>query len=80
MVVVDEAPHLAGPAAEIAALINDRAFWYLDQPVARVTGAHAPIPHSPHLVAAQLPAIDRVVDVVRRVARATGPEAAAAAS
>ena len=79
VVVVDEAPHLAGPAAEIAALVNDRAFWWLDQPVARITGAHVPIPHSPDLVEALLPSVDLVVDTVRRVARAQGPQLAVAA-
>lgn len=73
-VVVDEAPHLAGPAAEIVALINDRAFWYLDQPVTRITGAHSPIPHSPDLVAALLPSVEGIVDTVRRVAAADGPQ------
>ncbi|WP_188941294.1 alpha-ketoacid dehydrogenase subunit beta [Nakamurella endophytica] len=72
-VVVDEAPHLAGPAAEIIATISDRAFWYLDQPVARVTGAHSPIPHSPVLVDALLPDLDVIVRTVRDVATAQGP-------
>ena len=76
VVVVDEAPHLAGPAAEITALINDRAFWWLDQPVVRLTGAQVPIPHSPDLVDALLPGVTQVVEAVRRVARAQGPELA----
>ncbi len=79
-VVVDESPPLAGPAAEIATTISDQAFWYLDQPVLRITGAHSPIPHSPDLVDALLPNLDRVVDGVRRIARADGPPTAAAAS
>jgi pyruvate/2-oxoglutarate/acetoin dehydrogenase E1 component len=74
VVVVDEAPHLAGPAAEITATINDRAFWYLDQPVARVTGVHSPIPHSPDLLGALLPTAEQVVDTARRLVRADGPD------
>ena len=37
-VVVHEAPRRYGPAAEVIAQINDRAFWYLEAPVRRVTG------------------------------------------
>lgn len=78
--VVDESPPLAGPAAEIATTISDHAFWYLDQPVLRITGAHSPIPHSPALVDALLPSLEAVVDGVRRLVRADGPPVAAAVS
>lgn len=37
-VVVQEAPRSFGPSSEITALINDKAFLYLEAPVARVTG------------------------------------------
>ncbi len=77
VVVVDEAPALGGPAAEISASISDHAFWYLDQPVLRVTGAHSPIPHSPPLVDALLPNKGDVVDALRRLAGADGPALAA---
>jgi pyruvate/2-oxoglutarate/acetoin dehydrogenase E1 component len=73
--VLDEAPPLAGPAAEIATSISDHAFWYLDQPVMRVTGRHSPIPHSPILVDALLPSVERVVRALTSLARADGPAA-----
>ncbi len=73
VVVLDEAPALAGPAAEISATINDHAFWYLDQPVVRVVGAHSPIPHSPPLVEALLPSTAGLVESLRRLAVADGP-------
>ncbi|GAA2008598.1 alpha-ketoacid dehydrogenase subunit beta [Nakamurella flavida] len=75
--VLDEAPAVAGPAAEIAAAISDAAFWYLDQPVTRLTGRHSPIPHSPALIAGLLPDEAATVDALRRLARASGPEVAA---
>lgn len=77
VLVLDEAPALAGPAAEISATVSDHAFWYLDQPVVRLAGAHSPIPHSPPLVEALLPAVDRVIDALRRLAGADGPQLAA---
>lgn len=37
-VVIHEAPRTAGVGAEVVALINERALYYLETPVARVTG------------------------------------------
>jgi pyruvate/2-oxoglutarate/acetoin dehydrogenase E1 component len=73
VLVLDEAPPLGGPSAAVTATIQDEAFWYLDQPVLRLTGAHSPIPHSPVLVDALLPGLDDVVDACRRLAAADGP-------
>lgn len=56
--VLDEAPPLAGPADAIVSAIQQTAFWYLDQPVARLTARHCPIPHSPALLNALLPTVD----------------------
>lgn len=44
-VVVQEAPRSFGPSSEITALINDRAFLYLEAPVARVTGYDVVTPY-----------------------------------
>lgn len=43
-VVVHEAPKTAGVGAEIIAVINDKALFYLEAPVARVTGYDVPPP------------------------------------
>nr|WP_232819763.1 alpha-ketoacid dehydrogenase subunit beta [Haloprofundus sp. MHR1] len=43
-VVVHEAPKTGGMAAEITARINDRALYYLEAPVQRVTGYDVPYP------------------------------------
>lgn len=55
LVVVDEAPGFASVASEVAACVQEYAFDDLDAPVARVTGAHAPIPHSPPLIEPLIP-------------------------
>ena len=44
-VVVQEAPRSFGPSSEIVAQINDRAFLYLEAPVARVTGYDVVTPY-----------------------------------
>jgi pyruvate/2-oxoglutarate/acetoin dehydrogenase E1 component len=64
-VVVTEEPPYASVASELAASIQEDVFEYLDAPVARVTAAHAPIPHAPQLMEALLPQVETVVDAVR---------------
>ena len=43
-VVVHEAPKSGGMAGEIIARINERAFFYLEAPIERVTGYDVPVP------------------------------------
>lgn len=59
-VVIHEAPLSYGPGAEIAARIAEKAFYYLEAPVARVTGYDIVIP----LFAREndyIPSVDRIV-------------------
>jgi pyruvate dehydrogenase E1 component beta subunit len=65
VVIVDEAPRHGSLAAEVAATIQEEAFFYLDQPIRRVTGAHVPIPHSPTLLEAVLPTEDDISGTVK---------------
>lgn len=67
VVVMDEAPKHGSLAAEIAATIQEEAFFYLDQPVRRVSGAHVPIPHSPPLLEAVLPNEEDLAAAVRAI-------------
>lgn len=43
-VIVHEAPKTAGLGAEIASIIQEQAFLYLEAPIGRVTGYDAPVP------------------------------------
>ena len=54
-IVVHEAVRTAGPGAEIAACIQERAFFALDAPVWRVAGTDTPIPQDPELEQACIP-------------------------
>src|SRR4028118_1322459 len=45
-VIVHEATRTAGFGAELAALVQERCFYHLEAPVARVTGWDTPYPHS----------------------------------
>ncbi len=64
-VVVHEAVRFGGFGAEIAAQIGEEAFDHLDAPVGRVGAPFSPIPFSPVLEAAYLPAAADVVAAVR---------------
>jgi 2-oxoisovalerate dehydrogenase E1 component beta subunit len=63
-VVVNEAPRTCGFAAELSALIMEKAFLHLEAPVARVTGFDTPFPYT--LENEYLPDAARVADAVRR--------------
>jgi pyruvate dehydrogenase E1 component beta subunit len=61
-VIVEEGwPH-GGVGANLAALIQEQAFDWLDAPVARVTGADLPMPYSKPLEQIAFPHEPQVVD------------------
>jgi pyruvate dehydrogenase E1 component beta subunit len=66
VVVVQEAPRVCGFAAEIAAVLAEKAIFDLHGPVIRVTGYDVPYPYW-QIEDAYMPSVERVVDAVRRV-------------
>jgi len=64
-IVVDEGYHHYGVTAEIAALIAEKAFHYLDGPVKRMGAMHVPIPFSPPLEDATVPSEKTVFEAAR---------------
>jgi pyruvate dehydrogenase E1 component beta subunit len=61
IVIVEEGwPH-GGVGANLAALVQEQAFDYLDAPVQRVTGADVPMPYSKALEQAAMPHSEHVV-------------------
>ena len=62
-VVVHEAPRTCGFGAEVSSLIQERAFSWLEAPVARVTGLDTPFPYTLELE--YLPLAARIVRAVR---------------
>jgi 2-oxoisovalerate dehydrogenase E1 component beta subunit len=67
VVVVHEAPKTCGLGAEIVALINEKAFLYLQAPPARVTGFDTPFPYT--LEMEYLPLAHRILPTVLETAR-----------
>ncbi len=65
-VIVQEAPRVVGFAAEVAAVLAEKAIFDLRGPVLRVTGYDVPYPYW-QIEDAYMPSVDRVADAVRRV-------------
>jgi 2-oxoisovalerate dehydrogenase E1 component len=66
VVVLHEAPETGGFGGEIAAVISQEAFAWLDAPVTRVAGLDMPVPFSKKLEAIYSPQ-GRLVEALRRV-------------
>jgi pyruvate dehydrogenase E1 component beta subunit len=64
--IVQEAPRVCGFAAELAAILAERAILDLQAPVLRVTGYDVPYPYWT-IEDAYMPSVERVVDAVRRL-------------
>ena len=64
-VVIDEGHLSYGVTAEIAALIADEAFDYLDAPVKRLAAMDTPVPMAPILEVATIPNEQQVVATVK---------------
>jgi acetoin:2,6-dichlorophenolindophenol oxidoreductase subunit beta len=64
-IVMDEGYGRYGVGAELAAVISDQAFFYLDQPVKRLCAMHVPIPFSPPLEDVTVPTEQNVFELAR---------------
>jgi pyruvate/2-oxoglutarate/acetoin dehydrogenase E1 component len=67
LVIVDEDNPRCSAATDIAALVADKGFDYLDAPIKLVTAPHTPVPFSPPLEAVYVPSPERIVDTVRQI-------------
>jgi 2-oxoisovalerate dehydrogenase E1 component len=67
-VIVHEDNLTAGFGAEIAAVLAKEAFFDLDAPIERLTMPDIPSPHSPVLLDAVVPSVQRIVQAIRDVA------------
>jgi len=66
-IVVSEDCKTGGVASEIASLIMEEAFDYLDAPIKRVSGLDVPIPYSPILEAVAVPQEQNIISIVRGI-------------
>lgn len=68
VLVVHSANQLAGVGAEVAALISEHAFEWLDAPVRRLGGLDTPIPFSPPLEDAYRPDAEKIYRLAKELA------------
>jgi len=68
VLVVHSATQLAGLGAEIASLIADEAFEWLDAPIRRLGGLDVPVPFSPTLEDAYRPNATKIYQIARELA------------
>jgi len=67
VVIVHEAHGVCGIGAEIAFVISELAFDYLDAPIKRVTSAQTPTPYSKKLEQLTVPSPERITAAVKEV-------------
>jgi 2-oxoisovalerate dehydrogenase E1 component beta subunit len=65
--LLHEATLTGGIGGELAAIIAEDAFEYLDAPIKRVASADTPVPYSPPLEAAFLPNVEKVVAAAKEL-------------
>lgn len=67
LVIVEEGVRTGGVGAEIAALVSEEAFDYLDAPIQRVASFDVPIPYSPPLESYVIPDENRIIATVKKI-------------
>lgn len=65
LVLVEEDNQFNGWAAEIAALVAQEAFDYLDAPIVRVSAPQTPAPFAPVMERYYVPSVERVIAAVK---------------
>jgi pyruvate/2-oxoglutarate/acetoin dehydrogenase E1 component len=67
LVIMDEEPKTGSAAAEIAAIIAEDAFDYLDAPIKRVCAPDTPIPFSPVLEKLWMPNEEKLIKTIKEI-------------
>jgi pyruvate/2-oxoglutarate/acetoin dehydrogenase E1 component len=68
VILLHEATRTGGMAGELAAVINEDAFEYLDGPIVRVTSIDTPVPYASPLEEFFLPQVEDVLKAARSLA------------
>ncbi|MBF9295626.1 alpha-ketoacid dehydrogenase subunit beta, partial [Staphylococcus epidermidis] len=63
LIVIDESSPQCNIAGDVASVIGDIGFDYLDGPIKKVTAPDTPVPFASNLEATYIPNADKVLDV-----------------
>jgi 2-oxoisovalerate dehydrogenase E1 component beta subunit len=69
VLIVHSATRLAGVGAEVAALLSEQAFEWLDAPIQRLGGLDTPVPFSPPLEDAYRPNAEKIYRLAKTLAQ-----------
>jgi pyruvate dehydrogenase E1 component beta subunit len=67
LVVMDEEPITGSWASEVAAIVAEEAFDYLDAPIRRVCAPDTPIPFSPVLERYWMPSEEALIKAINEI-------------
>ncbi len=67
LIVVHEAVRHGGFGAEVAAIVMEKAFDWLDAPVVRISAPDVPMPFNPELELAVIPSQEMIEDAIRKI-------------
>ncbi|KIX11131.1 alpha-ketoacid dehydrogenase subunit beta [Dethiosulfatarculus sandiegensis] len=67
LVIVTEDVKFAGSSAEMAAIMAEKAFDYLDAPITRVAAPFCPVPFAKPLEDAYVPSVAKIIEAVKSV-------------
>ncbi len=67
LVIVDEDNPRCSAATDIAAMVADKGFDFLDAPIKIVTAPHTPVPFSPALEALYVPSPEKIAATIREL-------------
>src|SRR5204862_4385599 len=67
VILFHEDTQIGGFAGELAAIISEEAFEYLDSPIRLITATNTPVPYSPPLEEFFLPKVSDVIRVAREL-------------
>lgn len=68
LLITHEAPEFCGFGSEISATLSEQAYMYLDAPIRRIAGLHAPVPYSKILENEVLPQRDKIYQAAKSLA------------
>ena len=67
LIIVHEAVQFGGPGGEIAAMVSEKAFDFLDAPIIRIAAPFCPVPFSSKLEREYIPNENRIMDAVKSI-------------
>ena len=67
LIIVDEDTPRCGIATDLAAVVVDEAFDFLDAPIKRITAPHTPVPYSKPLEDHYLPSAEKIVRITKEL-------------